>query len=261
MKNETEQSSYFVQSVAKGFEVLKAFDSSSASLSLRELAERTGINKATVRRFALTLVDLGYIRLMEDNRFQLSPKVLDLAVHYLQTLNLPDLAQPILESISATVKESTNLAILDGAEVVYVSRVNAAKRIVGANLKVGSRLPYYATSLGKALVAWLPENERKKIWGITNIEAFTQNTITTYEKFEEDLAITRSRGYALGDEELEEGLRSISMPIINWQGATIAAVNVSTQVIRTDKKKLLEIYLPALQEGVKKLNHQTGSKS
>jgi IclR family pca regulon transcriptional regulator len=110
MDNETEQASYFVQSVAKGFEVLKAFDSSSASLSLRELAERTGINKATVRRFALTLVDLGYLRLIEDNRFQLSPKVLDLAVHYLQTLNLPDLAQPILESISATVKESTNLS-------------------------------------------------------------------------------------------------------------------------------------------------------
>ncbi|MDQ7861276.1 hypothetical protein RCO48_10200 [Peribacillus frigoritolerans] len=128
--------------------------------------------KRQLDAFALTLVDLGYLRLIEDNRFQLIPKVLDLAVHYLQTLNLPDLAQPILESISATVKESTNLAILDGADVVYVSGVNAAKRIVGAN----------ATSLGKALVAWLPENERKKNLGITNIEAFTKITITTYEK-------------------------------------------------------------------------------
>jgi IclR family pca regulon transcriptional regulator len=261
MDNEKEQSAYFVQSVAKGFEVLKAFDSSSTSLSLRELSERTGINKATVRRFALTLVDLGYLRLIEEIRFQLSPKVLDLAVHYLQSLNLPDLAQPILETISAKVKESTNLAILDGPEVVYVSRVNAAKRIVGVNLTVGSRLPYYATSLGKALVAWLPENERGKIWDISKIEAFTEKTITTYEKFEKELAKTRSQGYAMGDEELEEGLRSISMPIFNWQGAPIAAVNISTQVARTDEKKLIEIYLPTLQEGVKKLNQQAGFKS
>ena len=260
MDQTTSHSDYFVHSVAKGFEVLQAFDSSSISLSLRELSERTGINKATVRRFALTLVDLGYLKIIQDKRFQLSPKILDFALHFLQSLNLPDLTQPILETMSATVQEATNLAILDGHEIVYVSRVNAANRIVGANLSVGSRLPYYATSLGKALVAWLPENERREIWESTTIEAFTPQTITAFDTFEEDLAKSRMRGYTIGDEELEQGLCSISMPIINHQGATIAAINISTQVIRTDKKKLLEIYLPVLQEGVKKINQQTGIK-
>src|SRR5699024_10903249 len=126
--------------------------------------------KATVRRFALTLVDLGYLRLHQGRFFQLTPKTLDLGAHYLESLNLPDLAHPILEKIATQVKESTNLAVLDEAEIVYVSRVNAAERIIGANLRVGSRLPYYATSLGKALVAWLPEEERRQVWESATVE-------------------------------------------------------------------------------------------
>jgi IclR family pca regulon transcriptional regulator len=255
---ENNQSNYFVQSVAKAFEVLKAFDSSSAYLSLGELAQKTGINKATVRRFALTLVDLGYLRLIHDNRFQLSPKILDLGAHYLESLNLPDLAQPILETISAKLKESTNLAILDGSEIVYVSRVNAAERIVGENLRVGSRLPYYATSLGKALVAWLSETERRQLWEKARIEVFTEKTLITFESFEQNLAKCRSLGYAVGDGELEEGLRSIAMPVLNWNGETIAAINISTHILRTSEQRIIEIYLPVLKDGVKKLNKQTG---
>lgn len=245
---------YFVQSVEKAFEVLHAFDSSSMNMSLRDLENKTGINKATARRFALTLVDLGYLRLLPDNKFQLSPKILDLGAHYLETLNLPDLALPILESISEKVKESTNLAILDGPEIVYVLRVNAAKRIIGANLRVGSRLPYYATSLGKALVAWLPEHERLKTWESATIEAFTEKTITSYEELEEYFFKCRTQGYAEGNDELEVGLRSIAVPIFNRRGETIAAINISTNVMRSSEKQIEELFLPALKEGAKQLN-------
>lgn len=250
--------SYFVNSVAKGFEVLRAFDSNSTEMSLRDLETKTGINKATVRRFALTLVDLGYLRQLPDNKFKLSPKVLDLGAHYLESLHLPDLALPVLEYIASKVKESTNMAILDGPEVVYVLRVNAAERIIGANLRVGSRLPFYATSLGKSLVAWLPEMERKKIWDSAKIEAFTEKTITTYEEFEAHLATCRSLGYSEGNDELEVGLRSIAMPVFNRKGEPIAAINISTNMMRSSEKQIAENYLPALIDGINKINLQTG---
>lgn len=245
---------YFVQSVEKGFEVLKAFDSDTKNMSLSDLERKTGINKATVRRFALTLVELGYLRLLPDNKFQLSPKILDLGAHYLESLNLPDVALPILESIATKVKESTNMAILDGSEIVYVLRVNAAERIIGANLRVGSRLPYYATSLGKSLVAWLPESERKKAWESAKIEAFTENTITTYEKLEEHFVSCRAQGYTEGNDELEVGLRSIAVPIFDRKGDTIAAMNISTSLMRNSEREIDEIFLPALKEGAEKLN-------
>jgi IclR family transcriptional regulator, pca regulon regulatory protein len=247
---------YFVNSVAKAFEVLKAFDSSSPIMSLTDLERKTGINKATVRRFALTLADLGYVRLLPDNKFQLSPKVLDLGAHYLESLTLPDLAHPIIEKISSQVKESANLAILDGAEIVYVLRVNAAERIIGANLRVGSRLPYYATSLGKALAAWLPEEDRRKIWESGKIEAFTERTITDFDEFEEHLEACRNQGYAEGYNELEAGLHSIAVPIFNRKREPIAAMNISTNTLRSSEERIKKVFLPVLLQGAEELTLQ-----
>ncbi|WP_409300839.1 IclR family transcriptional regulator domain-containing protein [Peribacillus sp. SCS-155] len=254
--NTLKESGYFVNSVAKGFQVLNAFDSSSVYLTLSDLERKTGINKATVRRFVLTLVDLGYVRISEANKFQLSPKVLDLGAHYLESLNLPDIAHPILEIIASKVKESTNLAILDKADIVYLSRVNAAERIIGANLRVGSRLPYYATSLGKALVAWLPEEDRRDIWSSAKIEALTDKTIIDFQEFEAHLSTCRQLGYADGNDELEIGLRSIAVPIFNWKGKPIAAMNISTNNMRSSEEKIKNTYLPALIEGAMELNKQ-----
>ncbi|MGM0901665.1 MAG: IclR family transcriptional regulator domain-containing protein [Bacillota bacterium] len=251
---EKAESNYFVNSVAKGFTVLTAFDSSNNTMSLSELEKKTGINKATVRRFALTLVDLGYLVLTEDNKFKLSPKVLDLAAHYLESLNLPDLAHPILERISSTIKESTNLAVLDDADIVYVLRVSAAKRIIGTNLRVGSRLPYYATSLGKAIVAWLPAEERRAIWEKAEVEAFTDHTITDFDKLEAHFEEYRRKGYAEGNDELEVGLRSIAVPIFNKNGEAIAAINISTNSMRTSEKKIIEEFLPLLRAGAEEMN-------
>lgn len=258
---EKAESNYFVNSVAKGFAVLTAFDSSSNTMSLSDLEKKTGINKATVRRFALTLVDLGYLTNTLDNKFKLSPKVLDLAAHYLESLNLPDLAHPILERISSTIKESTNLAVLDGAEIVYVLRVSAAKRIIGTNLRVGSRLPYYATSLGKALVAWLPTVERRAIWEAATVEAYTEHTITEFDQLEAYFEVCHKNGYAEGNDELEVGLRSIALPIFNKKGEPIAAINVSTNSKRTSEEKIKEIFLPLLKEGAEELNRLVSTLS
>ena len=247
---------YFVHSVAKAFAVLKAFDACATSMTLGQLEEKTGINKATVRRFALTLVDLGYLRLHQGRFFQLTPKTLDLGAHYLESLNLPDLAHPILEKIATQVKESTNLAVLDEAEIVYVSRVNAAERIIGANLRVGSRLPYYATSLGKALVAWLPEEERRQVWESATVEAFTDATITDFDELEAQLEAYREQGYAEAKNELEAGLHSIAAPIFNRKQEPIAAMNISTHTLRTTEAKLKEVFLPVLRIGAEDLTRQ-----
>ncbi|WP_075619079.1 IclR family transcriptional regulator domain-containing protein [Paenisporosarcina indica] len=198
-----------------GFEVLRAFDSNSTNMSLRDLEIKTGINKATVRKFALTLVDLGYLNLLPDNKFELSLRVLALGANYLESLNLPDLALPVPEYIAGKVKESTNMAILDGPEVVYVLRVNAAERIIGANLRVESRLPLLCNLFGESACPLAPKNGQKKIWDSATIEAFTNKTITTYEEFEAHLATCRSQGYTESNDELEVGLRSIAMPVFN----------------------------------------------
>lgn len=253
-----DNSNYFVHSVAKAFDVLNAFDASSANLTLSELSKKTGINKATVRRFVLTLADLGYVNIVDNNKFQLSPKVLNIGQHYLESLYLPNLALPILEKIANKVNDSTNLAILDGSEVVYVSRVNAAERIVGANLQIGSRLPYYATSLGKAIVAWLPETTRRQIWENTKIRSLTEKTLVNYEDFEKNIAQCRLQGFAYGDGELEEGLRSVAMPVFNRDAEPIAAINISTHALRTTEEMILETYVPVLKEGIKQLNKLTG---
>nr|WP_275411240.1 IclR family transcriptional regulator C-terminal domain-containing protein [Bacillus sp. B15-48] len=179
----------------------------------------------------------------------------------MESLNLPDLAHPILERISSSIKESTNLAVLDGPEIVYVARVSAAKRIIGTNLRVGSRLPYYATSLGKALVAWLPYEERKEIWKKANVEAYTEQTITDFEELEASFDECRRNGYAKGNDELEVGLRSISLPIFNKKGEPIAAINVSTNSIRTSEEKIIEVFLPILKEGVEELNRLVSTLS
>ena len=137
---------------------------------------------------------------------------------------------------------------------MYVLRVNAAERIIGANLRVGLRLPYYATSLGKALVVWLPESDRKRVWESAKIETFTENTITTFEELEEHFTKSRTQGYTQGNDELEVGLRSVAVPIFNRKGETIAAINISTNLMRSSEQQIIENFLPALKDGADRLN-------
>ncbi len=232
-------SRYFIYSIEKAFKVLEAFAASRERLTLTELSDRSLRNKATVRRIALTLCDLGYLRQDESRRFSLTPKVLDLGRRFLQALSLPDLAEPHVSDLAQATHESANVAIRDGAEALYVVRVAAAQRILQINLHVGSRLPLHATSLGKALLIGASRQELLDILGEPPWPRYTDTTRTDPDRLLADLAEARQLGCALADGELEVGLRSIAAPVRDASGAIVAAVNISTHSLQVPLDRLL----------------------
>lgn len=242
----SDKQNYFIQSVAKAFELLEAFDSESTAMSIIELEKKTAMNKATVRRYVLTLVDLGYLASTDNKKFKIGPKALDLGAKYLGSFSLQELSLPLLNSLSNEIEESTSIAILDKSEIQYIVRVNPSQRYLDFNIKVGSRLPYYATSLGKALVAWLPENVRKSLWNDTEKLGFTKNTLTNYDAFEISLAEIRNNGYAFSEEELELGVLAMAVPIFDSSNNVIAAMSVSSHMLRNSKENMLNMHLEKL---------------
>lgn len=214
--------------------------------TLRELSERVGISKNTTFRLLRTLEEAGYVRQdLVTKRYQLSLKVLDLEDASLRALGYPEEAQPYLEELNDALGESVNLAVLEGDRVRYVARV-ASKRIMMVNLHVGATLPAHATSLGKVLLASLPLARLREIYSGHPLEAFTAHTITSIDRLLRELATVRDQGYAVNEEELEIGLRSVAAPVHDRLGNVIAAVNVSTAVVRVSRKSLVEEILPQL---------------
>ncbi|MDA8344466.1 MAG: helix-turn-helix domain-containing protein [Thermaerobacter sp.] len=232
-------SRYFINSIAKAFQVLEAFSKEQGSLTLTELSERSRQNKATVRRIALTLCDLGYLQLDQKRRFSPTPKVLDLSALFLESLSLPQVTEPYLSELAERTHESANLAIRDGSEVLYVVRVSAARRILAVNLHVGSRLPLHATSLGKALLLGANRQDLVEILGPPPWPQYTPSTRTDPDQLLADLEEARKLGCALADGELEAGLRSVAAPIRDSTGSIIAAANVSTHSLQVSLDQLL----------------------
>ena len=230
---------YFINSVAKAFQILEAFSGQVDRLTLTDLARLSGLKKATARRFALTLCDLGYLRQDAGRRFALTPKVLDLGEHFLQSLSLPDVAQPFLTDLATRTHESVNLAVRDGTDVLYVNRIAAAQRILTVNLHVGSRLPLHATSLGKALLMDLDRKEILEVLGSPPWPAHTGATRTGPDQLLADLQEANKLGCAFADGELEAGLRSIAAPVRDATGAIVAAVNISTHSLQVPLDQLL----------------------
>jgi IclR family transcriptional regulator, pca regulon regulatory protein len=215
----------FVQSLARGLAVIEAFDADRPELTLSEVAAATGFSRAAARRFLLTLVELGFARQTGD-RFSLTPRVLRLGTAYLSGLGLPEIAQPHLERLSARVEESTNAAVLDGTEVVYVARV-ATRRIMTVGITVGTRFPAFATSLGRVLLAALPPAELDAYFASADLTPPTERTVCDEPALRELLAGVREQGWACTDEELAPGLRSIAAPV-RAHGRVVAAINVSS---------------------------------
>jgi IclR family pca regulon transcriptional regulator len=234
----------FVQSLERGLAVLGAFDADHAALTLSDVARRTTLTRATARRLLLTFETLGYMR--SDGRlFELTPKVLDLGYAYLSSLKIGDIAQPYMEALSERVHESVSCAVLDGVEIVYVARV-PTKRIMAISLALGSRLPAVCTSLGRAILAGLPEPELDAFLAGVTLAPRTERTITDPQRLREVLAETRRQGWALVDQELEDGLRSIAAPLRGRDGRALAAINCSTQVGRVSLRELRGELVPAL---------------
>lgn len=213
----------YVQSLARGLDVLRAFDADNAELTLTDVAKLTGLSRATARRFLLTLVELGYLR-TDGKRFALTSRVLDLGYRYLSSLTLPQLVQPHLEQLSRTVGESTSASILEGTDIVYVARV-PVQRIMTVTIGIGTRFPAYATSMGRAMLAGLPPAERSAhLPG--ELTAFTDRTLITRDSLDAQLDRVAAQGWALVDGELERGLRSLAVPV-RGRDRVVAAINVA----------------------------------
>ena len=216
----------FVQSLARGLSVITAFDADHPSMTLSDIATRTGLTRATARRFLHTLVELGYVR-FDGKQFALTPKVLRLGTAYLSGLGLPQLVQPHLEQLSARLGESTSAAVLDGDDIVYVARV-ATRRIMTVGITVGTRFPAYATSMGRVLLAGLPAPELEEHLARVELRQLTTRTLHDAGALRAELDRVRGQGWALVDQELEAGLRSVAAPLRAGDDRVVAAINVST---------------------------------
>jgi IclR family transcriptional regulator, pca regulon regulatory protein len=245
------RAAHHVQSLERGLAVIRAFDASAPELTLSDVARVTGLTRAAARRFLLTLVDLGYVR-TDGKFFSLTARVLELGYAFLSSMTLPEVAQPHLERLSAEVHESSSVSVLDGSDIVYVARV-AVSRIMTVTINVGTRFPAYATSMGHVLLAGLDVDALSEHLDRTSLERLTSHTLTSPGALRAELAKVREQGWALVDQELEEGLRSVAAPIRDRQGRVVAAVNVSTQVSRNTPESVREEMVPPLLAAAKRI--------
>ena len=242
----------FVTALARGIEVLGACGRSDGGLTLADAARATGLSRATVRRSLLTLVAMGYVA-ADGRLFTLTPKVLTLAGSYLRAMPLARLAQPVLDRISHVLGESCSLATLDGDQIIYVARAET-RRIISVDLKVGSRLPAFCTSMGRVLLAGLPLDERVRRLDGLSLAPLTPRTETDPDALLAMLEQVGREGFCLVDQELELGLRSLAVPVCGADGRVMAAINVSTQVSRVSLGQLHDDMLPVLQEAAGSLH-------
>lgn len=236
----------FVQSLERGLAVLTSFSAERPRMTLSEVAREAGLARATARRLLHTLDQLGYVT-TDGRLFALTPRVLDLGYAYLSSLQVGDIALPYMEALSERVQESVSAAVLDGDEIVYVARVPTT-RIMRIALALGSRLPALATSMGRVLVADLSPVRRDELLAAARLPAMTERTVTDVGALGGVLDEVRAQGWALVDQELEEGVRSIAAPLRDRTGRAVAALNIGTQVNRVTMKELRGEFLPLLLE-------------
>ena len=236
----------FVQSLERGLDVIRALSLAGQGRTLSDVARDTGLTRASARRFLLTLEELGYVR-SDDRRFVLTPRVLELGYAFLSSLTLPQIAQPHLRELVEQVHESSSVSVLDGADVVYVAR-EPTQRIMTVAISVGTRFPAYATSMGRVLLAGLVDGQLDEFLETAELRALTAATVTDRERLRKVLDRVRRQGWALVDQELEDGLRSVAVPIRNSAAEVVAAMNLSTHVSRRTAAAIREELLPPLRE-------------
>ncbi len=235
-----------VKSLERGLAVVRALSAPGAGRTLSDVARDTGMTRASARRFLLTLQQLGYVR-SEDRRFSLTPRVLELGYAFLSSLTLPQIAQPHLRELVEQVHESSSVSVLDGADIVYVAR-EPTQRIMTVAISVGTRFPAHATSMGRVLLAGLDEPALDAFLADTELEPLTATTLTDKRSLRQEISRVQERGWALVDQELEDGLRSVAVPIRDGGGTVVAAMNLSTHASRRTPAAIREQLLGPLQE-------------
>jgi IclR family pca regulon transcriptional regulator len=235
----------FMSTLAKGLAVLGSFGKARPTMTLSQAAQAAGLSRATARRILRTLTQLGYV-IQNGREFSLSSGILKLGYACLATQNWIEGATTLMRQLSEEFHESCSAAILDGTEVVYVARIPAG-RIISASLAVGTRLPAFHTSLGRIQLGYLDSAELWRRLKSLRIEAYTPSTITDPQALFDRVREDHSQGFAIVDEELERGLRSIAVPIVDRGGQAVAALNVSTHSTRTTRNEMRERFLPSLR--------------
>ena len=249
----------YVQSFARGLEVIRSFGAAAPRQTLTEVADATGLTRAGARRILLTLHTLGYVR-MEGRAFELTPKILDLGFAYLTSMPVWNSAQPVMDALVEQVHESCSIAVLDEQDVVYVMRVHTHK-IMSTNLGIGSRLPAFWTSLGRVLLAELPAQELQHLLEARDRSQFTCFTVQDDDALLAQIALVRTQGWCLLNQELEEGLTSVAAPIRNAAGKVVAAMNISGQANRTTPEIMRQELLPQLLQAAGRVSALLGYRA
>ncbi|MFZ5917915.1 MAG: IclR family transcriptional regulator [Chloroflexota bacterium] len=235
---------YFIDALGRGLQVLAAFSEESPSLSLTEVAATVRLDKSTAFRFVYTLESLGYlVRDPDTKRYRPGARVLCLGFAALNSMELGQVAEPYLRALAEESGETSNMTVRDGAEVIYIAR-HKARQIISINLHVGSRLPVYCTAMGKAQLIDMTPDELRSLLGEGPYPTLGPKTLTSLDALLADLDRVRREGYAINDEELAAGLRSVAAPVRHRQGQIVAAINVSVSSARVSRGELASVLAP-----------------
>ena len=234
----------FIEALARGLDVIRAFEPRHPVMSLAAVAAATGLARPTARRILLTLAELGYVR-QADGGFELTPRVLELGMSYVLSRNLWDIARPHMEALVARTRESSSIAQLDGSDIVYVARV-AVPKIITLAVTIGTRFPAMQTSLGKVLLAGLPEEDLDEVLSQPSRSGVVARHAPDRAELDTLLRDVRAKGWAITDEALAPGIRSVAAPLRDGSGRVFAAMNVTVHAAETSLATLTGEYLPLL---------------
>ena len=243
----------FMASLARGLAVIRAFTQQRRHLTIAQLSQRTSIPRAAVRRCLYTLSTLGYVGSEDGRTYALRPRILALGHAYLSSTPLVYAVQPLLDQITSVLHESSSLAVLEGDEILYIARSSTTTRLMSIDLGIGSRLPAYCTSMGRVLLAGLPSAELDGYLSRVKLVKLTTRTVSTADELKTALNAIRRNGFAVVDQELEIGLRSIAVPVSNRDGRSVAAINVGTQSSRVSVAEMESKFLPPLRAAAHEL--------
>jgi IclR family pca regulon transcriptional regulator len=246
----------FVLSLARGLQVIEAFETNKGGLSVADVSRLTGLSPAAVRRVLLTLEVLGYAE-SDGRSYRLKPRILRLGYSYLSSGSIAQIAEPVLLRAAEALHEAVALCVLEGMEVVYLAHCGT-RRVMSVGVSVGTRLPAYCTSGGRVLLAALPDREFRQFLRTAELRPKTPKTVTEKRVFAAMIEKVRVEGFALVDEELEPGLRSLAVPVRSRQNVVVAAMNTGVQAARISHAAMTTHILPVLRESARILGQQIG---
>ncbi|GAA1407410.1 IclR family transcriptional regulator [Glutamicibacter uratoxydans] len=253
----TERADYFVKSTAKTLDVLLAFNGGNPEMTVSQVAAATDQTRASARRFLLTLTDLGYLEANGGN-FRLTARVLDLGASYLSGLTLPKAATVHLESLARELGETAALCVLEGQDILYVERVSSP-RLHSMNVAIGNRLPAWVTSMGRVLIAALSPQEQEDFLQDSDLRQYTEHTLADLPALKAELQKVADQGWCLVNQELDEGLRGLAVPVYRGD-QLLGALNISVQRERADAQNISEVLLPRLQQAARDIADDFGGR-